>query len=358
MTIEKKPGDASPRTGICVAVTHRSNNNRKAYICLLPCDAEKYFVSQLCKCLSVLSKHVPRLASLREKISEIHEYSNRCLAQSDGLFNYGQEIVLRDWFGDFFVRADRCLLDETGNLHKGDCYIQLREIDRVSNWGAELRTMANRLRSIVDLSFFDLLQSYGSTVDLSDNTVINGEIRGRDDFLVPAAVLYALSYEGFMNFVGEQLFDDWKETEKQLKTIDKQTRILEHLGIEFDLAQRPWVTVVQLFEIRNEFAHPKFDRRKLLTESVGVGELTADREPFSEAVTRLDEEKDRIYSAIECISSDTDSILELIWESAAKSIEALPPWFTQDNETGNTTTIRNPELSRYADEFELIFPRE
>ena len=72
------------------------------------------------------------------------------------------------------------------------------------------------------------------------------------------SILYsAFSLEGYLNYAGEKLFTCWTEIEKSLSPIAKIKLIAEELEVEVNFGIRPFQTVKQVFNVRNDVGHPK-----------------------------------------------------------------------------------------------------
>ena len=84
-----------------------------------------------------------------------------------------------------------------------------------------------------------------------------------------ALLLYILSLEGLINraldhFVPQPTHDFLMEREEKFSTTDKW-RLLSLLGaapsVDLDLGCYPWSHVAELIKVRNDYVHPKHDRK-------------------------------------------------------------------------------------------------
>jgi hypothetical protein len=74
--------------------------------------------------------------------------------------------------------------------------------------------------------------------------------------IMSCLVIAAFKHEAFINHLGYALLPNWHELERE-KHADKQTAILTKLGLSIDKGQRPFQTLRDLFNARDELAHGK-----------------------------------------------------------------------------------------------------
>ncbi len=70
-------------------------------------------------------------------------------------------------------------------------------------------------------------------------------------------VYSAFAMEAFFNHLGEHFYEDWKKRERRLPKKNKFTTFLEKCGIEYDLNQEPFRSVIDAFAFRDQLAHGK-----------------------------------------------------------------------------------------------------
>jgi hypothetical protein len=77
--------------------------------------------------------------------------------------------------------------------------------------------------------------------------------------LAAAVTLLALSVEAIANTIGEHVIEDFKDFESSSPKA-KIRLICERLGIKFDRTSAPFAGILELLKVRNQLAHPKFQR--------------------------------------------------------------------------------------------------
>jgi hypothetical protein len=98
--------------------------------------------------------------------------------------------------------------------------------------------------------------------------------------MIGMMTMSAFALEGYTNFVGGKLIErnangkeaaiaEWQEFEKK-RTRDKIKAIRKMAGMEIDWNKRPYLTVIELIDLRNMFAHPK-PHRPMQQEWEAVG---------------------------------------------------------------------------------------
>jgi hypothetical protein len=96
--------------------------------------------------------------------------------------------------------------------------------------------------------------------------------------LAAAVTLLALSIEAIANTIGEHAIDDFKDFESSSPKA-KIRLICEALSIKFDRTKPPFADVIELLRIRNQLAHPKFQRLKYESKEMS---LTAAQKHYRE----------------------------------------------------------------------------
>lgn len=82
--------------------------------------------------------------------------------------------------------------------------------------------------------------------------------------LLAATTLLALSVEALANTIGEFVVPDFRDFESSSPKA-KLRIICERAGIDFDRTKAPFAGVIHLLKVRNQLAHPKY--QKLRSES-------------------------------------------------------------------------------------------
>lgn len=98
--------------------------------------------------------------------------------------------------------------------------------------------------------------------------------------MIGLMTMTAFALEGYVNFIGGRLIekcvkdksraaDSW-QTFERMRTKDKVKEIRKMTGIEIDWNKRPYLTVGELSDLRNMFAHPK-PHKPIVQEWEAVG---------------------------------------------------------------------------------------
>ncbi len=150
--------------------------------------------------------------------------------------------------------------------------------------------------------------------------LLENAIRQNDGYfyeLMSCLVIAAFKHEALINHLGYALLPNWQELERERHS-DKQKAILRELGLSIDIGRRPFQTLHDLFDARDELAHGK---PELLThDSVvksGSREQMRRRKPLTkwESLCTL-EFATRAYD-------DTEEIAVLLWTSASFDLHDL-----------------------------------
>ena len=72
--------------------------------------------------------------------------------------------------------------------------------------------------------------------------------------LQAATVFFAFAFEAYLNHVGKEELPFWDEIDR-FSHQKKLTVLGKHLGFTKDISQRPFLTMVELFKLRNALAH-------------------------------------------------------------------------------------------------------
>lgn len=135
--------------------------------------------------------------------------------------------------------------------------------------------------------------------------------------IMSSLIVAAFKHEAFVNHLGYALLPNWHDLERKRHS-DKHNAILKEIGLSIDKGQRPFQTLHDLFDARNEIAHGK---PQLLThDSVvenGTREEMRRRKPFTkwESLCTLE--------FAQLAYDDTEEIAKLLWTSAGFDILEL-----------------------------------
>jgi len=89
--------------------------------------------------------------------------------------------------------------------------------------------------------------------------------------LLAATTLLALSVEALVNTVGEFIVPEFKDFESSSPKA-KIRLICQLAQIPYDKSKIPFVDVVHLLKVRNQLAHPKFQRLKYESKIMPLAE--------------------------------------------------------------------------------------
>ena len=70
----------------------------------------------------------------------------------------------------------------------------------------------------------------------------------------------AFTLEAFLNHIGEELFESWRDDLEQINVKGKIRIISDKLGLKVDYGDTPWQVVPELVAFRNKVAHGKNER--------------------------------------------------------------------------------------------------
>jgi hypothetical protein len=103
---------------------------------------------------------------------------------------------------------------------------------------------------------------HGSRILLEKSKI---DLKGSNWTTMASLIFTAFSMEAYLNHVGERIFKSWKALE-YLTPLKKLDVICEKFNIDLDHSRRPYQTVKELFDFRNEMAHGR--TTKLSTEEI------------------------------------------------------------------------------------------
>jgi hypothetical protein len=75
--------------------------------------------------------------------------------------------------------------------------------------------------------------------------------------IMASLVFTAFTLEAYLNHIGQTMFEDWKDTERNMSPYEKMDLIAKKLDLKIDYGKRPFQTMKQLLEFRNDIAHGK-----------------------------------------------------------------------------------------------------
>lgn len=130
-------------------------------------------------------------------------------------------------------------------------------------------------------------------------------------------VVSAFKHEAFINHLGYALLPNWHELERTRHS-EKQNAILTKLGLSINKGQRPFQTLNDLFDARDELAHgkPQLLTQESIVES-GPREDMRRRKPLKKWETLC------TLSFAQRAYEDTETIAELLWTSAGFDVHDL-----------------------------------
>ena len=86
------------------------------------------------------------------------------------------------------------------------------------------------------------------------------EKRGSYHQYLACITFTAFTLEAFLNHIGEELFEDWRDDLEQISVKGKMRIISDKLGLKVDYGEAPWQVVPELVALRNKVAHGKNER--------------------------------------------------------------------------------------------------
>lgn len=135
--------------------------------------------------------------------------------------------------------------------------------------------------------------------------------------IVSCLIVAAFKHEAFINHLGYALLQNWNVFEHKSNSC-KQNEILKEIGLSIDKNQRPFQTLHDLFNARNELAHgkPQLLTHDSVVES-GAREEMRRRKPLTkwESLCTLE--------FAQLAYDDTEEIAKLLWMSAGFDIHEL-----------------------------------
>jgi hypothetical protein len=89
--------------------------------------------------------------------------------------------------------------------------------------------------------------------------------------LLAAVTLLALSVEALVNTIGEFVVPDFKDFESSSPKA-KLRIICEHTRLDFDRKKAPFAEVILLLKVRNQLAHPKYQKLRYESKEMPLAE--------------------------------------------------------------------------------------
>jgi len=143
---------------------------------------------------------------------------------------------------------------------------------------------------------------------------IEDEERGYFHDMIPCLMFCALTIEAYSNHIGCKKFKHWDILES-LSPLDKLTVIGENIEVDIDYGRRPFQTLKELFNFRNEIAHGKTMFLNPETE-ISIEEAEKDKDDHFTPRPETKWEKycrvQNVHRAIE----DVEKVIKLIHDKA------------------------------------------
>lgn len=331
-----------------VSVSSNTDRHKTEYSIIKECKNIESVIKTICSSIGELCKN-EAILELKSEIKHIHSYLkfnfNRKEDPELSPIQYSNSIIMSDPFGGFHVRVKRVLIDKSTNQIASDYCIHSSSVKQDTSWGAHLSSASKRMLSVADLSYFTFLEMHGAKINLPKELIYKDKIKGFWEFQVAGLLLSAMSYEGYINYIGSSVFkswssDIWQNIKDKPEVLKKTTVIINELNLDINEMERPYSSVVELFRLRNIFAHPKVDIRQIYTEKIlPVKESVKDNCSSEEEndISRLQEARNRTESLVEILNTDIESLLKKIW-----SVTDLPDfeYIRQSKKIGSGTIIR------------------
>ena len=86
------------------------------------------------------------------------------------------------------------------------------------------------------------------------------EKRGSYHQYLACITFTAFTLEAFLNHIGEELFESWRDDLEQINVKGKIRIISDKVGLRVDYGETPWQVVPELVALRNKVAHGKNER--------------------------------------------------------------------------------------------------
>ncbi len=177
--------------------------------------------------------------------------------------------------------------------------------------------------------------------------------------LQASAVFHAFTFEAYLNHVGSQEIEFWEETERTISYREKLLLLSKRLKFKFESGRRPFQTIWDLFDLRDDLAHGKTTEFK--DESV-----TSQDPPDDSAWCVLPWEKltfgdlerfsEDLKAAIETINQARSTPDQFLWNEGARSTQISVIRPPNEPSTANGALRRSKLAAMRADRTGLSRP--
>ncbi len=156
------------------------------------------------------------------------------------------------------------------------------------------------------------------------------EKRGSYHQYLACITFTAFTLEAFLNHIGEELFDSWRDEFEQINVKGKIRDITDKVSVNVDYGVTPWQVVPELVAFRNKVAHGKNER---LLEEVFLP-LDKYDEHFN-IFLKSDWQEVATMDNAKRIKEVVAEVCLKIWVASGHSEDTL---FTQGIQSGSATT--------------------
>jgi len=156
------------------------------------------------------------------------------------------------------------------------------------------------------------------------------EKRGSYHQYLACITFTAFTLEAFLNHIGEELFDSWRDDLEQDSVRGKIQIITDKVGLDVDYGVTPWQVVPELGAFRNKVAHGKNER--LFEEII----LPLDKyDEHLNVFLKSDWQKTATMKNAKRIKKLVAEVCLKIWVASGNSEDTL---FAQGVQSGSATT--------------------
>lgn len=120
-----------------------------------------------------------------------------------------------------------------------------------------MKTQSN-VRVNKELRLITYAEHWATVGRLLDRAV--REKRGSYHQYLACITFTAFTLEAFLNHIGEELFESWRDDLEQISVKGKIRIISDKVGLRVDYGEMPWQVVPELVAFRNKVAHGKNER--------------------------------------------------------------------------------------------------
>jgi hypothetical protein len=75
--------------------------------------------------------------------------------------------------------------------------------------------------------------------------------------IISCLIYCAFTLEAYFNHLGSERNSEWNEVERKISKEKKYELFCKNIGLEIDLAKRPYKSMIDVFRYRNQMAHGK-----------------------------------------------------------------------------------------------------